>query len=117
MVERGVIDQAYVEGAVERERMSSTAFTDDLAVPHALEMSAARTSIAIAINDSPLPWGGSRVHVVALIAFSESGRASFQRVFDQFVEVFSAPDDVRRILRNSPDFASFIEELVRVMDS
>jgi lichenan operon transcriptional antiterminator len=117
MVERGVIDQAYVEGAVERERMSSTAFTDDLAVPHALEMSAARTSIGIAINDSPLPWGGSRVHVVALIAFSESGRASFQRVFDQFVEVFSAPDDVRRILRNSPDFASFIEELVRVMDS
>lgn len=117
MIERGVIDLAYVEGAVDRERMSSTAFTDDLAVPHALEMTAVRTSIAIAINDSPIPWGGNRVHVVALIAFSASGRANFQRVFDQFVEVFSAPDDVRRILRNSPDFASFIEELVRVMDS
>ena len=117
MVEHGVIDESYVEGAVERERMSSTAFTDNIAVPHAMVMSAVRTTIAIAINDVPLRWGESRVSVVALIAFSESGRSSFQRVFDQFVEVFSDRDDVQRIIAHSADFPSFIEELVHVMDS
>ena len=91
MVARGVIDDSYIEGAIERERMSSTAFTDTLAVPHAMVMSAVTTSIAIAINDVPVRWGDNRVHVVALIAFSASGRSSFQRVFDQFVEVFSDP--------------------------
>ena len=53
MVDRGIIDESYVEGAVERELMSSTAFTDTIAVPHAMVMSASRTSIAIAVNEIP----------------------------------------------------------------
>ena len=33
LVARGVIDDDYIERAIERERLSSTAFTDALAVP------------------------------------------------------------------------------------
>ncbi|MET0885858.1 MAG: PRD domain-containing protein [Mycetocola sp.] len=117
MVARGIIDEAYVDGAIERERMSSTAFTDSLAVPHAMAMTARSTSIAIAVNESSMPWGENRVNVVAFIAFSASERASFQRVFDQFVEVFSERKDVQRIVKKSVDFGSFIDELVRTMDS
>ncbi|MDH6238014.1 BglG family transcription antiterminator [Cryobacterium sp. CG_9.6] len=116
MVQHGVIDQAYVNGALERERMSSTAFTDNLAVPHAMAMTAERTSIAIVVNDSPMDWGDSRVTVVALIAFSADGRASFQAVFDQFVEVFTERADVQQLIKRSVDFPSFIDALVQLMD-
>jgi lichenan operon transcriptional antiterminator len=116
MVERGIIDETYVEGAVERELMSSTAFTDTIAVPHAMVMSASRTSIAIAVNETPMRWGENRVNVIALIAFSSSGRSSFQEVFDQFVEVFAERGDVLELIKRSTDFATFIEELVRVID-
>ena len=116
MVDRGVIDQSYVEGAVERELMSSTAFTDTIAVPHAMVMSATRTSIAIAVNETPMQWGENRVNVIALIAFSSSGRSSFQEVFDQFVEVFADRGDVLELIKRSTDFGTFIEELVRVID-
>ena len=117
MVARGVIDEAYVDGAIERERMSSTAFTDSLAVPHAMAMTARTTSIAIAVNESSMPWGENRVNVVAFIAFSAAERANFQRVFDQFVEVFSEREDVQRIVKKSVDFGGFIDELVHTMDS
>jgi lichenan operon transcriptional antiterminator len=117
MIERGIIDEAYVAGAVERERMSSTAFTDTLAVPHAMVMSATTTSIAIAVNETPMPWGDNRVNVIALIAFSASGRASFQEVFDQFVEVFAERGDVLELIKRSTDFSTFIEELVHVIDT
>ncbi|MBG6239024.1 lichenan operon transcriptional antiterminator [Mycetocola sp. CAN_C7] len=117
MVARGVIDDAYVDGAIERERMSSTAFTDSLAVPHAMAMTARSTSIAIAVNESSMPWGDNRVNVVAFIAFSAAERANFQRVFDQFVEVFSEREDVQRIVKRSVDFGAFIDELVHTMDS
>ncbi len=116
MVDRGIIDQSYVEGAVERELMSSTAFTDTIAVPHAMVMSAARTSIAIAVNETPIAWGENRVNVVALIAFSASGRASFQEVFDQFVEVFADRAEVLELIKRSTDFSTFLEELVHVID-
>jgi lichenan operon transcriptional antiterminator len=116
MVRQGVIDESYVTGAIEREQLSSTAFTDSIAVPHAMSMSASRTSIAIAVNETSMPWGENRVNVIALIAFSSSGRASFQTVFDQFVEVFADRSEVLELIKRSTGFAEFIEELVRVID-
>ncbi len=116
LVARGVIDDDYVERTIERERMSSTAFTDALAVPHALGMTATRTAIAIGIADTSIPWGDARVQVVALVAFSETDREAFQTVFEQFVEVFSERESVQRIVRRSTDFSGFLDELVAVID-
>ncbi|MFC6356419.1 BglG family transcription antiterminator [Luethyella okanaganae] len=116
LVGSGVVDGSYVEGAIERERMSSTAFADGLAVPHAMSMSARRTSIAIVVNETPMDWSGTRVNLVAFIAFSESGRARFQSFFDQFVEVLSEPEAMQRIVKNAVDFPSFLDELAQVMD-
>ncbi|QGU26282.1 BglG family transcription antiterminator [Microbacterium oryzae] len=115
LVQRGVIDESYVTGAIARERMSSTAFTDALAVPHALRMTAARTAIAIGIAEPSVPWGDGRVQVVAFAAFSESDREAFQTVFEQFVEVFGERENVERLLRRGTDFAGFLDELVAII--
>jgi lichenan operon transcriptional antiterminator len=116
LIAQGVIDEDYVERTIQRERLSSTAFTDALAVPHALGMTATRTSIAIGIADPSIAWGDGRVQVVALVAFSETDREAFQTVFEQFVEVFSERESVQRIVRRSTDFSGFLDELVAVID-
>ena len=116
LVDEGVIDETYVMRTIERERLSSTAFTDALAVPHALTMTATRTAIAIAVSEQSIEWGDSRVNVVAMVAFSESDRPAFQTVFEQLVEVFSERDSVQRIIRRGVDFAGFLDELVAVID-
>ncbi len=116
MVAAGVIDRAYVDGALERERLSSTAFTEHLAVPHAMTMSARRTAIAIAVDDAPIDWAGANVNVVALIAFAESGRAEFQEVFDQFVETFSERENVQRLVQGATDYPGLLAELARLME-
>ncbi len=116
LVGLGVVDDDYVDRAVERERLSSTAFTDALAVPHAIGMTATRTVIAIGIADPSVAWGDSRVQVVAMVAFSEADREAFQTVFEQLVEVFSERDSVARIVRRATDFSSFLDELVAVID-
>lgn len=116
LVAQGVIDDDYVDRTLERERMSSTAFTDAFAVPHALGMTATRTAIAVAIAEPSIPWGEGRVQVVAMVAFSESDREAFQTVFEQLVEVFSERDSVQRIVRRGTDFESFLDELVAVVD-
>ncbi len=116
LVEAGLIGEDYIENTIARERMSSTAFTDALAVPHALQMTAARTAIAIGVTGGSVAWGEGRVQVVALAAFSESDRAAFQTVFEQLVEVFSERDSVQRIVRRGTSFESFLDELVAVID-
>ncbi|MBH0116405.1 transcription antiterminator [Salinibacterium sp. NG253] len=117
MIEAGVIDHGYITGAIERERMSSTAFTDTLAVPHAMTMNAHRTAISIVINETPMPWGENKVNVIALIAFSAAGRTTFQTVFDQFVTVFSDREYVQQLVKKAVDFPTFIDELVRGIES
>ncbi|MGB4778404.1 BglG family transcription antiterminator [Microbacterium sp.] len=122
LVAQGVIDEDYVERTLERERLSSTAFTDALAVPHALGMTATRTAIAVAIADPSMAWGPAsqtgqgRVQVIAMVAFSQSDREAFQTVFEQLVEVFSERDSVQRIVRRGTAFAPFLDELVAVVD-
>ncbi|GAA1810809.1 PTS sugar transporter subunit IIA [Agromyces neolithicus] len=116
MIAADVIDRAYLDGALERERMSSTAFTEHLAVPHAMTMTAKRTAIAIAIDEVPIDWDGARVNVVALIAFSEAGRAEFQDVFDQFVETFSERENVQRLVHGATDYQGLLAELSRLME-
>ncbi|MGZ8804437.1 MAG: BglG family transcription antiterminator [Microbacterium sp.] len=116
LVADGVIDEDYIERTIQRERLSSTAFTDALAVPHALGMTATRTAIAVGIADPSIPWGEGRVQVVAVVAFSETDREAFQTVFEQFVEVFSERDSVHRIVRRATDFTGFLDELVAVID-
>jgi len=115
-VRAGLIGDDYVENTIVRERMSSTAFTDALAVPHALQMTAARTAIALGVAEGSAAWGEGRVQVVALAAFSESDRAAFQTVFEQLVEVFSERESVQRIVRRSATFEGFLDELVAVID-
>jgi lichenan operon transcriptional antiterminator len=116
MLERGIIDESYIDGAIERELLSSTAFTESIAVPHAMAMTATRTSIAIAVNETAMPWGENRVNVIALIAFNSGERASFQSTFDQFVEVFADRSGVLELIKRSTGFTEFIEELVRMID-
>ncbi|WP_350349168.1 PTS sugar transporter subunit IIA [Agromyces sp. G08B096] len=117
LVAGGVIDPAYVEGAVDRERMSSTAFAEHLAVPHAMSMTARRTAIAIAVDEVPIDWAGTPVHVVAFIAFADSGRAEFQEIFDQFVETFSDRANVLRLVRGATDHTGLVAELARLMEA
>lgn len=111
-----VIDDTYIDGAIERERMSSTVFVDGLAVPHAMSMTAVRPTIAIAVNESAAPWGEHKVNIVAFIAFAASGRDEFQSVFEQFVQVFSDRRSMTEVIRNSHNFEGFIESLVHVID-
>lgn len=117
MVAAGAITSQYVAGALERERLSSTVFADGLAVPHALEMSARRTVIAVAINGSSIPWGGKRVNVAAFVAFSSDSRSDFQTFFDQFIAVFSDGSNLRRIVEQATSFQAFIAELTAILDS
>lgn len=112
-----VVDDAYIDGAIERERMSSTVFVDGLAVPHAMSMTAERPTIAIAVNENPAPWGEHRVNIVAFIAFAASGRDEFQTVFEQFVQVFGDRARMNEVIKGSTSFEGFIESLVHVIDA
>ncbi|WP_246836155.1 transcription antiterminator [Nesterenkonia sp. NBAIMH1] len=116
LVERGIIDASYVDASVAREQMSSTAFTDSFAVPHAMDMTSTRTAISFGIAEGGLPWGGQRIQAVALVAFSEAERDAFQTIFEQLVEVFGDRKSLQRILQRGRDFPGFVDALAQALE-
>ncbi|MEY4397324.1 MAG: hypothetical protein RLZZ40_1080 [Actinomycetota bacterium] len=117
LISLGIIDESYIDSAIERERMSSTVFVDGLAVPHAMSMTADRPTIAIAVNENPSDWGEHRVSVVAFIAFAASGRDEFQSVFEQIVDVFADRSRMNDVVKNATSFENFIDTLVHVIEN
>lgn len=117
LVEQGIIDAAHVEAAIAREAMSSTAFTESMAMPHSMAMTASRTALAVGVSGAGVNWGGQRVQVVVFAAFSETDREAFQTVFEQFVTAFSAPEQVHALVKNAPTLSAFLDGVTALVDS
>ena len=111
LVARGVMDEAQTESVLERERLSSTAFTDGFAVPHAMTMGARRSAIALVVNGRPMDWGDKRVSIVALIAFSPADRHTFRPAFEEFTELLGERSTVQRLVRNATDYETLLYEI------
>lgn len=100
----------FVEDVLLRERMSNTAFTDILAVPHAINKFALRSFIAVLHNDDPIPWGDHSVNLVMLIGLSAQDVRYFQDVLDLIIDLFLSPEKSMEALSSTS-----YEDLVTVL--
>ncbi len=104
----GYADAAYLADVHLREKVSSTAFTDCLAVPHSISVYPHRSFIAVAHNDSPIPWGRHNVRFVLLIGITEEEMGLFRDVLDLIIETFSSVESTMRLLQTDT-FDEFID--------
>lgn len=47
----------YIDDVLIREKMSSTAFNNNVAIPHSMKMDALKTGVCLIVNDKPVKWG------------------------------------------------------------
>lgn len=112
--ELGFVGPEYVNDARLREQISSTAFTDTLAVPHSISCYAERSFICVLHNDASIPWGRHNVRFVLLIGIAEEDMRHFRIAFDIIVETFSSVDKTMGLLqtRTFDEFArAFCQEM------
>ena len=107
VVDAGYAGADYVANVHLREKVSSTAFTDSLAVPHAISVCPHRSFIAVAHNDVPIPWGRHDVRFVLMIGIAQEEMGLFRDVLDLIIEVFSSVDSTMRLL-DTDTFEEFL---------
>lgn len=105
---RGFVDDAFVRDVHLRERVSSTAFTDCLAIPHSIDSFAGNSLIAVLHNDAAIPWGRHNVNFVLLIGIAEGDMGYFRDTLDIIIELFSSVDATIRLLQTD-SFDEFLE--------
>lgn len=98
-VQRGFAEPSFVQDVLLRESFSSTAFTDALAIPHALSQFAEHSFIAVIHNDMPIRWKNKTVHFVLMIGISEQDMKHFKPAFDLIVELFNSSSRTLELLK------------------
>ena len=81
-----IVPEDYLADVLRREKLSSTAFFNQVAVPHALEVKAKATCLVYYCSEKPIDWFGTPVHLVLLIANRGYDR-EFSRLFEILYEI------------------------------
>lgn len=100
----------FTESLFARERVSSSAYRD-IALPHPIDMDAARTAVAVSLHPRAIMWNGSPVHAVFMLAVAKKDRLFYREVFEFVAHVLNEPDGVIAVSR-ARTFEEFVETLL-----
>lgn len=104
------IDNNFSQDVLAREKYSSTAFTDQVAIPHPITSTSKKSFIAIVHNDIPIQWGKKNVNFVLLVGIANEETAKFRDLFDIIIDSFSSIEKTVALLKTN-SFESFIQTL------
>ena len=98
-LERGYVDDAFIQDVLLRESVSCTAFTDVLAIPHAINQPADRSFICVVHNDMPIQWNKKMIHFIFMIGITEQDMRYFKAALDRIIELFQSPGRTMELLK------------------
>ena len=110
-----IVTDKFLYSTLAREEISSTAFNNIVAIPHALEMTAKKTAISIVVNDQPITWGNSCVNIVILLALSKHDLEQFYDIFDSLINLFSKTENVSTLIKSN-NYFEFVDRIVQLLN-
>lgn len=111
-IRNGYVDERFIEDVKLREHVSSTAFTNFLAVPHPISQSARKSFICALHNDTPITWSNDRsVNIVLMIGLAQQDLKCFPQAFNIIIDRFGSTDCAMRIMATG-NFDEFVDAIV-----
>lgn len=107
LFEKEYCEADYVEKVLERESLSSTAFGNYYAIPHAIKREAKKNAVAICSFEKPIQWQGKKVKLVLLLALKGERDNSFEQLFEELVMILNEPARVKRLAKQT-NFEKFL---------
>jgi lichenan operon transcriptional antiterminator len=99
-------DSSYIDKVIEREELSSTAYGNFYAIPHAIQRCAYKNGVAVCSLMNPIDWGDKKVKLVLLLAMKPERDRSLEQLFSQLVKILGEGSYVKKLARQT-DFTSF----------
>lgn len=104
------VDESFKKSTFEREKMAWTSLSNGYAIPHPLNYSTIKSSIAIATLKKPVKWGKYNVRFVMLLAIKKEDKDILRIFFNWFSNVCDDPLFLSKMVS-----ACNVEELLELM--
>lgn len=109
-LEHGYVKEAFIQDVILREGVSSTAFTDVLAMPHGIRQYAERSFICVIHNSMPIRWGRKNVHFIFMVGITKENMKYFTPAFDLVVDLFNSTNRTIELLKTGT-FEEFLSRI------
>ncbi|MGC8432470.1 BglG family transcription antiterminator [Clostridioides difficile] len=106
----------YIDDVLIREKMSSTAFNNNVAIPHSMKMDALKTGVCLIVNDKPVKWGEEKVQIIAMIPINENENEKFNYIFESFIEILSEWNNVKELTK-ADNYSSFMNRIAYLIQN
>ncbi len=111
-ISNGLACDDFIADVHLRESVSSTAFAECLALPHAINVFPERSFIAVLQSDIPIPWGRHSVHFVMLMGISKDEMGLFRDALDLIIELFASVEKTTALLQ-AKTYDEFVDAFTR----
>ncbi|MGI1690985.1 BglG family transcription antiterminator [Thermoanaerobacter uzonensis] len=92
------VKEGFYESILERERFSSTALGNLVAIPHPYEGFVNVPKISIATLKYPIKWDDKKVQIVFMIALDLSIKEEFKIIFEQLADVINNKEKIAKLI-------------------
>ncbi|HHY0048376.1 TPA: BglG family transcription antiterminator [Clostridioides difficile] len=116
LYENKYVKPNYIDDVLIREKMSSTAFNNNVAIPHSLKMDALKTGVCLIVNDKPVKWGEEKVQIIAMIPINEKEKEKFNYIFESFIEILSEWNNVKELTK-ADNYSSFMNRIAYLIQN
>ncbi|HFL2520295.1 TPA: transcription antiterminator [Clostridioides difficile] len=114
LYENKYVKPNYIDDVLIREKMSSTAFNNNVAIPHSMKMDALKTGVCLIVNDKPVKWGEEKVQIIAMIPIKE--KENFNYIFESFIEILSEWNNVKELTK-ADNYSSFMNRIAYLIQN
>ncbi|MCC0655990.1 transcription antiterminator [Clostridioides sp. ES-S-0123-01] len=116
LYENKYVETNYIDDVLIRENMSSTAFNNNVAIPHSMKMNALKTGVCLIVNDKPVKWGEEKVQIIAMIPINEKEKERFNYIFESFIEILSEWSNVKELTK-ADSYSSFMNRIAYLIQN
>ncbi|EQG00779.1 PRD domain protein [Clostridioides difficile 6041] len=116
LYENKYVKPNYIDDVLIREKMSSTAFNNNVAIPHSMKMDALKTGECLIVNDKPVKWGEEKVQIIAMIPINEKEKEKFNYIFESFIEILSEWNNVKELTK-ADNYSSFMNRIAYLIQN
>ena len=110
IIETGIANNNFTSSVIKRELLSSTAFGNGYAIPHAIDLDAKKTMVSILISNEGISWDENIVYVVFLIAVKREDRKNFVNLYENIIKILEDISNIETLKRcsNYSNFEYFL---------
>ncbi|HBG4838358.1 TPA: PTS sugar transporter subunit IIA [Clostridioides difficile] len=116
LYENKYVKPNYIDDVLIREKMSSTAFNNNVAIPHSMKMDALKTGVCLIVNDKPVKCGEEKVQIIAMIPINEKEKEKFNYIFESFIEILSEWNNVKELTK-ADNYSSFMNRIAYLIQN